>query len=931
VTPGPRVHRGATHLPNPTDSPLRRWRGLAIDSEGTGISGPLSEQVNLLGAMLGQAIRDRWGEAAFALTEELRQLCKRAESEGELVFRDEAAHRIAELGLDEIVVLLRAYTAFFHLVNQAEKQEIVRINRERARSGARPESLAATVEAFHESGLSLAELLRHIERLDVQPTFTAHPTEARPPAVLDKQERIADLLMLLGRSDAGPQGTAELHDRLYNEIVLLLSTIEVRTERPDVADEVEQGLHYLTGSVWELVPNLHEDLRRALGRHYGEEPELPTFLRFRSWMGGDRDGNPNVTAEVTRWTLETHRRAALKRQLQELRALRGELTISDAPDGFPAPVRAALDRHARELPLTEAILRADHGQPYRLLLAHMIARVERLAAGDDVPAYGSERLVSDLRAIDEGLRQTGFEHTARHGRLSRALVVASTFGFHLAQLDVREHSAAHERAVAALLRSAGMVDDYAALPEAARVEMLERALDRPDLLLAPSAVPEEARALVACFDVIRSALRRDPRSVGSYIVSMTHAASDVLEPLLLAKQADLDALDFVPLFETIEDLETGAERLTALFASPAYRRQIEARGSFQEVMLGYSDSNKDGGYWMANWSLHRAQDSIARTCREHGVELRLFHGRGGTVGRGGGRASLGILAMPAAAKNGRFRFTEQGEVISFRYGLEGIAHRHLEQVTSALLQSVAGAGAGPGPGPDELTAASRVAADAMAEYRRLIDDDGFWSWYRRVTPIDHISRLPLASRPPSRGGKAIELEGLRAIPWVFAWTQVRYLVPGWYGIGRALALLVEGDEGVLDRLRRLHAAWPFFREIVASARREMARARVEIAAEYARRLAPDDMELHTRIVAEFDLARATLLDVAGIDSLLEDVPVIARSIELRNPYADVLNLLQLELLLRWQRWTEGAENREALSRALFLSINGIAAGMQSTG
>jgi phosphoenolpyruvate carboxylase len=912
---------------------LRSWRGLRTASEGTGISGPLSEQVNLLGAMVGQAIRERWGERALGLVEELRHLCKRAETESDPAPRAEAVRIVAALPLPEIVVLLRAYTTFFHLVNQAEKGEIVRVNRERTRSGERPESLSATVAELHGRGLALADVLRLFEALDVQPTFTAHPTEARPPAVLAKQERIADLLARLGGGELTDDETAELHDRLYNETVLLLATGEVRTERPAVRDEVRQGLHYLTGCVWEVVPHLHEDLRRALGRHYGSEPELPAFLRFRTWMGGDRDGNPNVTAEVTRWTIDAHRRAAVARQLDELRALRDELTLSAEPAAWPAPLRDALGRHAHEVPLPDGAAHADAGQPYRLLFAHVIARLERLDEATDAPPYDTDRLIADLRAADEALRASGFAHTARHGRLARALVLARTFGLHLAQLDVREHSAVHERAVAALLRAGGVEPDYAALDEPDRVALLERSLTRADPLVPRgTAAPEEAAATLAGLAVIRDALARDPRSVGSYIVSMTHGVSDLIEPMLLAKEVGLGSgLDFVPLFETIEDLEGGAERMRALFTSDVYRRHLNARGGLQEVMLGYSDSNKDGGYWMANWSLYRAQDALGRLGREHGIELRLFHGRGGTVGRGGGRASVGIRAMPAAARSGRIRFTEQGEVISFRYGLEGIAHRHLEQILSSMLQSAAESAHRPEPEAEGMEALARLAASAMQAYRELVGHEDFWAWYSRVTPIEHISRLPIASRPPSRGGAALAVDGLRAIPWVFAWTQVRYLVPGWYGIGEVLGPALERDPELGARLRRLHDGWPFFREIVASARREMARARLELAAEYARRLAPDGTDLHDRIDREFRWTREALLAVAGMRALLDDVPVIARSIELRNPYADVLNLLQVELLARWRSAAESGAESEPLREAIFLSINGIAAGMQSTG
>ena len=947
-----------TVLAATTSSPgsaSRSWRGLRVQSEGTGISRPLSEQVNLLGAMLGEAIREREGEAALALTDELRRLCKQAERDGDPALRIRAAERIAGLELDDIVMLLRAYTAFFHLVNQAEKQEIIRVNRERARTGTRPESIAETVESLHAAGVPLEDVLAYLGRLDIQPTFTAHPTEARQPTVLEKQERIAALLVRLRRRQPTPEEEARLLDQIYNEILLLQATDEVRTERPQVRDEVEQGLHYLTGSVWEVVPQLREDVRRALSHSYGVDLEPAPFLRLRSWIGSDRDGNPNVTADVTRWTLEMHRRAALHRHRAELRVLSRELSISDRHVPMAVPLAAALARHAAEDRLPVRVARRYRNQPYRLLIAYMIRRIESLLAdrggSPQPPRYGLDRFLEDLRTIEAALRDTGFAQTARHGRVARLLSQAQTFGFHLASLDVREHSGVHEREVGALLRAAGVEADYGALAEEERVAVLERALERPGpLLLGGAQEPVDAGSALAAFRVIRDAVRRDPLAVGSYIVSMTHSVSDLLEPMLLAKEVGLwsheggtvhSPLDFVPLFETIEDLEAADQRMRRLFASPFYGKQLRARGLFQEVMLGYSDSNKDGGYWMANWALYRAQDALGRLGRELGIEIRLFHGQGGTVGRGGGRANVGILAMPPSTHNGRIRFTEQGEVISFRYGLPEIARRHLEQIVSAMLRSLAlGRGQGTrGRAADaaavlddaDLEAMDRLARSSQAVYRGLIDDETFWPWFARVTPVEHISRLPLASRPASRGGAEVGFEDLRAIPWVFAWTQVRYLVPGWYGIGRAIDEIVARTPEMLPRLKRLHREWPFFRAVVGSARRELARARLPVAEEYARRLVPDGLALHESIDEEFQRARDRLTEITGEGELLYDEPVIRRSIELRNPYADVLNLLQVELLRRWYQASGAGGSLEALREGVFLSINGIAAGMQSTG
>jgi phosphoenolpyruvate carboxylase len=707
-----------------------------------------------------------------------------------------------------------------------------------------------------------------------------------------------------------------------------------------------------------VAPAIHRDVERALERHYGEVVDVPTFLRWRSWIGADRDGNPNVTPEVTRHALARHRETALEMHLDELAELREELSISDRLTPTPAALRQAV-----------AEIRDESGdagdyrqEPYRRLISSLERRLTRLlydvTGGDGpardardpvrstaiAPAYDAAAYVADLELIRDSLEESGLGELVRHGRLGRMLVLARTFGFCMAALDVRQHSRIHEQAVAAILAAAGIEDDYDALDEEARVTLLERELRKPrPLLSAGTDLPAAARDMLDTLAMVGDAQRRDADCIGSYIVSMTHSASDMLEPMLLAKEAGLltvrgdaieSTLDFVPLFETIEDLSNAEMRMRELFANVTYRLQLDARHGFQEIMLGYSDSNKDGGYWMANWALHRAQHQLGAVCREHGIDFRLFHGRGGTVGRGGGRANLAISAMPRAAHNGRLRVTEQGEVISFRYALAGLAHRHTEQLVSAQLLATASADVASDPRDDmsddaTLELMDDIASASMRAYRELIDEDGFWDWYISATPIEQISRLPIASRPVSRTNAAeVEFDDLRAIPWVFAWTQTRYIVPGWYGVGYALNSALMQD-GALNRLRTLYREWPFFAAVVNNAQREMARTRLPIAGRYARLGATDHAKYHDRITSDFNAARAAILDLTGQADLLEGSIVIRKSIELRNPYTDVLNLIQIELLRRIRGVDE--KDRESLRQLLFLSINGIAAAMQSTG
>ena len=942
--------------------------GLDVEAEGTGISRPLSRQVNLLGALLGQALRQQAGQHILDLAEELRMLCKQALAEQSPAPRIQAKRRIAQLGDEEILWMLRAYTAFFHLVNQAEQEEIIRINRDRARAGSpetpRAESILEAIRHLKEQGYSREDVLALLRQLDIQPTLTAHPTEARRLSILYKQQHISRILSRLNREQLTPRENEHVLADIQNQISLLLSTDEIRADRPSVDDEVDQGLYFLRNAIRETVPDIYDDIRRGLYAYYGAAGDIPVFLRYRSWIGSDRDGNPNVTADVTRRTFAKQRLTALHIFREELVELRRELSISDRQASVPRTLYDAIAADAEEIDLDARARRIYRREPYRLKISYMLERLLRLTQqvetgqdgggphrdrheGRPACTYASAAFVRDLEMLRECLSETGYETCAEAGRLQRMLVRARTFGFHMAALDVRQHSRIHEQAVAAILRVANVCDEYARLDEAGKIALLAAELENPRALLPRDAdLPDMAQQVVESFEAIREILQQEPAAMGSYIISMTHTVSDVLETLLLAKVVGLwrmrdgapdCPLDIVPLFETIEDLAEADTLMAALFANPVYARHLESRGRFQEIMLGYSDSNKDGGYWMANWALHKAQKALGAVCREHRVALRLFHGRGGTVGRGGGRANQAILAMPPVVHNGKIRFTEQGEVISFRYALPDIARRHLEQIVSAMIVSTASGAprneqSDYGTAPENVETLDRIAERSMKAYRTLIEDRALWPWYTCVTPIEQISRLPIASRPVSRGSAHdAPFESLRAIPWVFAWTQTRYTLPGWFGTGHALTSLAAEDPATFARLQALYREWTFFGAVVNSAQREMARARFAISQHY-RELenSPEGARIHQQIEDDFSSARDTILQITGQSELLDSNPVIQKSIFLRNPYTDVLNLLQVELIKRY-RAAGDEETQDALRHALFLSINGIAAAMQSTG
>ena len=921
---------------------MRNWQGLDIEAEGSGISAPLSYHVNLLGTLLGQVIREQAGEPVFGKVESLRNACKEADAaaDPDAAF-DEIAERLRKMSLDDLFWLIRSFSAFFNLVNEAERQEIIRINREAEISETpedpRGESIREAIHRLQEMKIDLKALSDQMaHRLDIQPTLTAHPTEARRGSILYKQKRIAGLLSGVPRDGRlGPNEKDRIFTRIYHQIALLLATDDVRGDRLTVSDEVENGLYYCTTTIWETVPRIYRDLREALELYYDEAPAPPVFLRYRSWIGGDRDGNPFVTPEVTRWAFDTYRDRVLGLYQDEIRELWRETSISVLRVEAPSELTEGLAAASETAGLSPEFRRRYRNEPWRLHLSVMEARLRRLR--DDELAYDVADFIRDLEVLRRSLVAAGLGDMARHGRLAELIDRARVFGFHFVSLDIRQHSRIHEVAVAELLRRAGVHGDYAGLDETERVSLLEAELVNPRPLVGREEIlPDSVTIALDALEVARDAWRRDAEAIGSFVVSMTHEVSDLLEVLLLAKEVGLwrvagdrveSPVDVVPLFETIDDLDRAGALLESAFGSRIYRMHLAARGDFQEIMLGYSDSNKDGGYWMANWALEKGHERLAVVCREAGIDFRFFHGRGGSVGRGGGRANQAILTMPTESRNGRLRYTEQGEVISFRYALAPMARRHLEQITNAVLLSVHESQCDVGCSPEMIAMMDDIAGRSMTAYRELIDDPDFWAWYREVTPIEHIGNLPIASRPVSRkSADEVEFDDLRAIPWVFGWTQTRYNVPGWHGIGNAFSDLIAENEDNLEKLRRMWDGWTFFRTVLDNAQREMARARLVMAKRYARR---GGGGLHRKIEEDFRKAEAAILQITGQDELMDIHPVIQKSIRLRNPYTDVLNLVQVELLDRWREAKD--DERGALRHAIFLTIGGIAGAMQSTG
>jgi len=928
-----------------------------------GLSEELSADIALLDRLLSTVLHDQEGDRLPAL---IRSLYGPDMSSPEL---DDP---------QTVERVLKACTVLFQLINTAEQTEIIRVNRRRRARHAstpRPESIAEAVQRLGALGLSAHDMQNLISRLEVCPTLTAHPTEARRRVVVEKHQEIARLLTERGMPndaarvdtplDAG--GTPERE--LYRALTSLWQTDELRSAPMGVWDEVRNVAHYIEHTVLDVVTWLHADLRRALQEAFPDHSfEIPPFLQFRSWVGGDRDGNPNVTPEVTWQTLVYNKRCALECYRRRVWDLHRQFTISarlvEPSESLLSSIEG--DRALVGLPAEQAEQHAREPYALKLLCIHerLSATLDHLQDLSDLhsegpsfvaqpPAYRrSTELLDDLALIEDSLRAGKAAVLADEGPLADLAVQVRAFGFHLLSLDIRQHSAEHEKVIGEMLQEAYMLPPerpYSSLPESDRVAILTRELCTPRPLVARDWVGSEtAQSVFQVFEVMRHAQRYiSPNSVTAYVISMTHRVSDLLEVLVLAKEAGLvrwrltengkrmeSDIHVVPLFETIEDLAQCDRLLRSLFANRAYRAHLDAVPRFQEVMLGYSDSSKDGGYMAATWALQDAQTRITAACRRADVELRVFHGRGGTVGRGGGRANRAILSQPSGSFSGRIRFTEQGEVISFRYSLAPIAHRHLEQIIHAAMIKASGKEERPRIPTEYREALHDMAERSRQAYRSLVyDDPEFWSFFTQATPIAHISRLPIASRPTSRTGvELVGLDELRAIPWVFAWVQCRYTVPGWFGLGAALEWFVSEPRATserLDLLRRMYRDWPFFRTVIENAELELMRSSMDTAARYAALTKPEALgrRIHDTISAEYRRTTEWLLRVTQRDGLLADAPALRRTVEFRDPLVEPLSKLQVDLLRRlrdgedYQRWRE----------AMLLSITGLAAAMQSTG
>jgi phosphoenolpyruvate carboxylase len=902
----------------------------------------LSDDVYLLAGLLGEVIQSLAGEEAYQLEEDVRALAKDLRS-GDEAARAHLAEMVHEAGTPELRILIRAFTNYFQLINLAEDNE--RIRRLQRREHAEPDvprrgSVREAVLGLARRGVDAATMRELLSGAQVKMVLTAHPTEARRRTVIDKLARIFSVIRNLDERRALPYEIARARTRLAATIAELWSSNELRVTKPTVLDEVRAVLVYFGSTLVDVIPEIYRDLEEALAEAYpGEEIPVPAFLSFGSWIGGDRDGNPFVTPAVTVEALQIMRTAAISMLEGRLTELAGRLSVSELMTSA-APLLEPLLASYREMfpDLAEELASINAGEPYRQAVALMRERLRATRDRRDHAYASASELIADLLLVEQSLIAQSAGMIAG-GFLHDVIRLVEVFGFTFATLDIRDHAKRHETALHHVFAITGVEQDYAGLDEAARCELLlgEIASRRPLVPIDLDTLQDDAREVIETFRTVRWLVNYEqPDAIHTYIISGTEAPSDILEVLLLMKETKLahpggeDArLRIAPLFEEGATLRNAPETMGYLLACEPYRAALTSSGGWQEIMIGYSDSNKDVGYLASTWELQQAQKQLADLLSGEGIPFLFFHGRGGSVGRGGGPTNVAIQALPPRTVEGRIKMTEQGEVISARYSTLPIAHREIELALGAILIRSVDL---ENPRLQGEATQYETALDAMADrsvevYRDLVyGDPDFITFFQEATPINAIARLQLGSRPAKRTASN-RIQDLRAIPWVFSWTQARIILPGWYGIGTALSEAID-REGV-ERLREMTEAWPFFRATLSNAELAMAKADMLIAERYVRLVASTEIRerIWGRIRHEYDLAVAAINAILDQEHLLDRESVLQRSIRRRNPYVDPLSFIEIELLERLRANPDDAD----VVDTLHLAVNGIAGGLRNTG
>ena len=894
----------------------------------------LRNDIRRLGAQLGDALVRQHGPGLLERVEQVRAMARGLRRD------EESGAALAEL-LDDVDVLeaiqlVRAFTVYFHLANTAE--QVHRVDDLNTAGPAGSHRFAYTVEKLLALGFDQAEIVAAARSADLRPVFTAHPTEASRRSILDKLTEIAVLIERRGEAGCGPTDRCRIDRRIDGLIDAIWQTDELRRERPDPVDEARSILYFLTEIVADGVPDLFDDVDAVLRTIGGslDGPRAP--VRFGSWVGGDRDGNPNVTPDTTLAVLAFQRARALRLLVAEIEELSSELSVSTAVTGITEELQAQLEADRSGFPdVVSRFSKLSAGEPYRQRCSVVHQRLLETAAEPPGPrAYQSpDQMEADLAVMAQSLEANGGLLLAR-GRLARVRRILAMIGFHLAILDIRENAAAHHQALGELFAELGT--DYRTLSAPERTSLLAAELESRRPLAPPAGT--DAQGSLALFATLRQALDQyGANAINSYIISMTQGVDDVLAPAVLARDVGLvdipggiARLGFVPLFETIADLQGIGTMLRELFAVPAYRRLVEIRGSRQEVMVGYSDSNKDGGITTSQWEIHKALRQIAEVSAETGIKMVVFHGRGGTVGRGGGPTNAAILSQPAGVVAGALKITEQGEVIADKYGLPRLAQRNLDLALSAVLEATL-AHRHPRHGHGGIQSWNDVmelmSARAYQAYRGLLDTPGFVDYFQSSTPVEELAAMNIGSRPARRSGSMTGIHDLRAIPWVFGWTQSRQIIPGWFGVGTALEAAEQAGCG--EQLQAMHNDWQFFRTFISNVEMTLVKTDLAIARHYVNRLvAPELHHFFDTIAEEHDLTLAHITKLTGGD-LLSDLPVLKRTLAVRDAYLDPISVLQVELLARSRAAASDQDDTRRIQRALLLTVNGVAAGLRNTG
>ncbi|WP_128895264.1 phosphoenolpyruvate carboxylase [Longirhabdus pacifica] len=910
----------------------------------------LRRDVRFLATILGKVLVHQGGKELLNTVEKIREMSKSLRSDYKVELFMQIKDEVSALGHTPLRrQVIRAFAIYFQLVNIAEQNHRVRRKRDYERSAGenfQPGSLESVVAELKERNTSVEDVKSILQECSLELVMTAHPTEATRRAVLDIHHRIANEMMQLDNPNLTYREREQLKDKMLSEVMTLWQTDELRSRKPTVIDEVKNGLYYFDETLFDVLPELYKELERCLNKYYeGYDWHVPSFLRFGSWIGGDRDGNPSVTADVTWETLLMHRKVVLKKYIDELQHIKDNLSFSTSIIDITGELQSSIEQDREHIKLAQNDIWWNDSEPYRIKIGYMIEKVKNITANKQSNVYYQQpsELIEDLKIVDRSLRYHFADYTADE-YIMKLIRQVELFGFHMSTLDIRQHSKEHELALEEMLNKIGLVEHYSQLTENEKIALLEQLLSNPRPIT--SRYISYSESTQECLEVFRTVQRAKQefgeQCVTSYLISMAQGVSDILEVAVLAKEVGLspdhdagNKLQAVPLFETIEDLHAAPAIINKLFSIPIYRSYLGKMNNVHEIMLGYSDSNKDGGAITANWELRIALNEITKTAEKFGVKIKFFHGRGGALGRGGMPLNRSIMNQPPHTIAGGIKITEQGEVLSSRYSMKGIAYRSLEQASHAMIKS---SFLSKNPGNDIEDDAwkdimSGISKAAQNKYQDLIfREKDFVTFFKESTPLSEISELNIGSRPSKRKNSD-KFEDLRAIPWVFSWTQSRYLLPAWYAAGTGLQSYYQDDENRMQELQHMYEKWPFFRSLIDNLQMALAKADLHIAEEYSGLIRDNNIQqkIFAYIEAEYKLTSDLILKITDQNEILDNVPVIQESIRLRNPYVDPLSYLQVQLLTELRSKREEGEEATSLLRQVLLTINGIASGLRNTG